>query len=131
MRIGLLALVCVVVLFSMLHSSQIPEPLRSVDGDWAHVFAYFVLTGFAAVVWDRRGGVLLAAASMLLLSFIVEMMQLAAPGRGFEWKDMGANLAGVCGGALLGWLARALRKTVGGAASSDQTKPPAPGRPVR
>lgn len=46
----------------------------------------------------------LALATVLLASWIIELLQNRVPGRRFCWRDMAANCAGIaCAAALLAW----------------------------
>jgi VanZ family protein len=39
-------------------------------------------------------------AGLLLAGWLIECLQQLVPGRGFSWRDMAANAAGVAAGAL-------------------------------
>ena len=99
-----LGLLCAVVVVSLLPGRALPAV--PVSDNVAHGAAYLALAALpvarAARPWAAAAGALLLAPLVLLL----EVAQMAIPGRGFEWRDAAANVAGVMAGMALGWLAR-------------------------
>ncbi len=62
---------------------------------WLHFGAYAGLTVLAALIapdWEQLRYWLLG---LLVTGWLIELLQMLVPGRGFCWRDMGANAAGI------------------------------------
>ncbi|CAN7710444.1 VanZ family protein [Pseudoduganella sp. LjRoot289] len=70
-----------------------------------HFAAFAVLTGLALRVANGRAEALLWLAGLLLAGWLIECLQQLVPDRGFSWRDMAANAAGIASAALatLAW----------------------------
>ncbi len=99
-----LGLLCVLVVMSLLPGTALPAV--AVSDKVAHGAAYLALAVLPVArgvrPWAAAAGTLLLAPLGLLL----EVVQMAISGRGFEWRDAAANVAGVAAGMALGWLTR-------------------------
>ena len=73
-----------------------------------HYGAYTMLAGIPILGFARTGGVLWALA-MIPLGVVLEFVQKAVPGRGFELGDITANTLGVFTGVAAGWAGRKIR----------------------
>lgn len=84
-------------------------------GSHEHALAFAALTaaGMAAAEWRRAG---LVAVGTLALGVAIEFAQTLVPGRGFEWQDIAADLAGVAAG----WLAAAAWTSVAARCAAHQ-----------
>lgn len=72
-----------------------------------HFAAFGVLTALALRVAQDRTESLLWIAGLLLLGWLIECLQQLLPDRGFSWRDMLANAAGIAFSAVcaLAWAA--------------------------
>lgn len=71
-----------------------------------HFLAYGGLTVLAVRIAPAGPALALWLASLLLAGLVIELLQSLVPGRGFCWRDMGANAAGIAVAALLATAAR-------------------------
>lgn len=72
-----------------------------------HFVAFAVLTVLALRLAHGRAETLLWLGGLLLAGWLIECLQQLVPDRGFSWRDMAANAAGVASAALatLAWSA--------------------------
>lgn len=73
-----------------------------------HYGAYTLLAGIPTLGFPGVVGVLCAMA-MIPLGVVLEFIQKAVPGRGFELGDITANTLGVLTGVAAGWAGRKIR----------------------
>lgn len=98
--IGAIVLVLVTALIPVPRVDALP----SYSDKLVHLLSYLVLGLLAVLSQQRLRTGLLAAAAMIVLGLIVELVQGRLPWRSFEWMDLVANIAGVGGGGLIAWL---------------------------
>jgi VanZ family protein len=99
-----LALVVLMVAVSYLALS--PKPPAGVDLGWDklnHMTAFTAL-GFCALLGfgTTRRALLAASCGLLAFGGLIEVLQLAAPGRSSEWGDLLADAVGIAVGMAIG-----------------------------
>ena len=97
-------LIAAVTVLSLLPASVVPRPPGG--GTLEHLSAYLALTLLPVVAIRRVYRVLVAVTSMACLGVLLEILQIAIPGRAFEWMDIVMNTVGVTAGVLAGILLR-------------------------
>ena len=78
----------------------------NIPGDsWVHTGSYFAISfvGFLLLSFDKRW-VFGNFAVLLLISILLEFIQIYIPERGFSWLDILSNVAGI---AICGFIAQA------------------------
>lgn len=66
-----------------------------------HFGGFALLTALALRLADGTVASLLSLLALLVASWLIECLQTLVPGRGFCWRDMGANAAGIASVALV------------------------------
>ncbi len=103
-----LGLLTAVVVLSLLPGEAMPG--TPVSDGVEHWLAYLVLA-LLPVATAARPWMTSAAMSLLIpLGLLLEIAQLAIPGRAFEWRDAAANAVGVLAGVITGWVLQLLRR---------------------
>ena len=72
----------------------------------AHLTAYATLAGIPALFSTSRRVVLAIAATLILISAGLEIAQYLLPDRWPSLLDLAANIVGVVGGTVSGWVLR-------------------------
>ena len=67
-----------------------------------HFAAFGVLTALALRLSDSRSESLLWMGGLLVAGWVIECLQQLLPDRGFSWRDIAANAAGIGFAALCG-----------------------------
>jgi len=82
-------------------------PTRLPNDKFMHFAAFGVLTALALQVAQTRTESLLWMGGLLVAGWLIECLQQLLPDRGFSWRDIVANAAGIAFGGLcvLGWAA--------------------------
>jgi hypothetical protein len=93
------ALLASLIVFSLAPSA--PSAVDVLGDKLVHLIAYAVLMGWYAQLWFGLGQRILAAAGLVALGLILELLQGLGGVRHLDWLDAAANTAGVA----LGWLA--------------------------
>jgi len=93
-------LIAAVTLCSLLPASVVPRPPGG--GTLEHLSAYLALALIPAVAMRRLYSVFVAVISVACLGVLLEILQIAIPGRAFEWADIVMNTVGVTAGVLAG-----------------------------
>lgn len=93
-------LIAAVTVFSLLPASVVPRVPGG--GTLEHLSAYLALAFIPAVAIRRVYRVFVAVISMACLGALLEILQIAIPGRAFEWMDIVMNTVGVTAGVLAG-----------------------------
>lgn len=75
-------------------------PSRLPNDKLMHFGAYALLALLAVRIATSVPERALWLAGLLLAGWLIECLQQLVPGRGFSWRDMAANAAGVAVGAL-------------------------------
>ena len=101
---GWSVLVTAVIVLSVLPGSVAPR--EPAGGDIEHCLAYVPLGLLPVLVLPSRRAGWWAAAAMVAMGVVLELVQTQIPGRGFEWSDMSANALGVALGGGVGMLRR-------------------------
>jgi VanZ family protein len=79
--------------------------LRPLPHDkWLHFGAYAGLTLLAVQIAPGWAQLKFWLLGLVVAGWLIELLQTLVPGRGFCWRDMGANVAGVMAAAALGML---------------------------
>lgn len=93
-------LIAAVTVLSLLPASVVPRAPGG--GTLEHLSAYLTLALIPAVAIRRVYSVFVAVISMACLGVLLEILQIAIPGRAFEWADILMNTVGVTAGVLAG-----------------------------
>jgi len=101
-RVLLYVLLCLplAILFSCLpgfHPDDYVSEHYNIPGDsWVHTGSYFAISfvGFLLLSFDKRW-VFGNFAMLLLISILLEFIQIYIPERGFSWLDILSNVAGI------------------------------------
>ena len=103
-----------------LEDMSMPVPFSFGD-KLLHEISYFVLAGYASMLFASRRAFLLAIAGLFLLGVVIEGVQAFLPWRSADPRDVLANVLGLLAGGLLAWtpLAYGLRWLDGGAAADS------------
>jgi len=102
--IAWVALLVAVIVLSVLPGQALPAV--GVDDSLMHWLVYVPLALLPTVAIASRLTASLAAILMAPLGLVLEVAQMVAPGRRFEWSDVAADALGVMAGMVLGWLVR-------------------------
>ncbi|MDL2356715.1 MAG: VanZ family protein [Pseudomonadota bacterium] len=87
----------------LLPNSRLPHPLP--NDKLLHFVAFGGMALLAGRLAHGATQMGLALAAVFVASWIIELLQMWVPGRGFCWRDLAANAAGVlCAGACLALL---------------------------
>ena len=97
-------LIAAVTVLSLLPASVVPR--LPGGGTLEHLSAYLALALMPVMAIRRVYRVLVAVTSMACLGVLLEILQIAIPGRAFEWMDIVMNTVGVTAGVLAGILLR-------------------------
>lgn len=93
-------LIAAVTVLSLLSASVIPRVPGG--GTIEHLAAYLALALIPMIAIKRVYSVFVAVLSMAGLGVLLEIFQIAIPGRAFEWMDIAMNTIGVAAGVLTG-----------------------------
>ena len=93
-------LIAAVTVLSLLPASVVPR--MPGGGTLEHLSAYLALAFIPAVAIRRVYRVFVAVISVACLGVLLEILQIAIPGRAFEWVDIVMNFVGVTAGVLAG-----------------------------
>ncbi len=103
-----LSLLGAVIVLSLLPGEAMPgTPVSDAVEHW---LAYLLLAALPVATAIRPWVASAAMGLLIPLGLVLEIAQLAIPGRAFEWRDAAANAVGVLGGVLTGWVVRLLRR---------------------
>lgn len=103
--------------------SLIPVADTGVGDKLAHVFTYFVLAGWFALLAPNRWALAWTIVGLTLFGMLIELLQGMTGYRYAEWADVAANIAGTLIGAMLyftplagffAWIDRILARALSG-----------------
>ncbi|MBI2818776.1 MAG: VanZ family protein [Acidobacteria bacterium] len=89
-----------VTVLSLLPASVVPHLLGG--GTLEHFSAYLALALIPVVAIRRVYSVFVAVIAVACLGVLLEILQLAIPGRASEWADIAMNSVGMAAGVLAG-----------------------------
>lgn len=75
-------------------------PARMPNDKLMHFAAFFVLSLLALRIASGRMESALWLGGLLLAGWVIEILQQLLPDRGFSWRDIAANAAGIAAAAL-------------------------------
>ena len=93
-------LIAAVTVLSLLPASVVPRAPGG--GTLEHLSAYLALALIPAVAIRRVYSVFAVVVLVACLGVLLEVLQIAVPGRAFEWADIMMNSVGVTAGVLAG-----------------------------
>lgn len=105
-EVGVFAVVVAAVAAGCLMPTHWMRPLP--HDKWLHFGAYAGLTLLAVNIapgWSELKYWLLG---LLVAGWLIEVLQSLVPGRGFCWRDMGANAAGIAAAAAAAMLLKTI-----------------------
>ena len=76
-------------------SSIQPQPTRDFLISSNHLYIFVVLSALGIIAYQDKRKIKIMIIYLLLLSTILELAHIVIPARGFEWRDLFGNIAGV------------------------------------